>query len=601
MKRDLSTAKHTPVRVSIDPLAVAHACQQVSACATADEILECAARAARELTVAAACTAHVRQPDGEPWLALRIVRDGGDAVRSEDVPDDPAGELRIKIAIDGEPRGALVLDGAAHAESAAAALAPLITQIGIGLKQAALYAELDALVVREMQTSVEREAAMQLVLDSMHDGLLVCELDGRLSAIRSRSVTRVFGEPASDQPLWSYLAPNDGDAGLRLQLCWDQLVTDILPFELAVLQMPSQLRWAEQTFALAYQPVERDGALAQIVVSIRDITAEIAAQRANALAHELALVIRSLMADREGFFGFLDEVEHLLGELASPGVDTARWLHTLKGNTAMFGFHWFSSYCHQIEDQLAEDSTFDADCLAGLRKAWDSSLEPVRPFLGQRTTLDISVAHDELAEQIRKMRDAGVARELLAELERWRLEPVGPALERLARQAERIATQQGKQLAVELHGARLRFADDRMRKLLPPLVHAIRNAVDHGLETPDERIDAGKHPVGKLTLTCRHTSTEFAFVVTDDGRGVNWDRVRDKAARNGLPCATRDDLIEALFHDGMSTTDTVTDVSGRGVGMGALREVCVALGGGIQLESEPGRGTRLTCAVPCVP
>jgi two-component system chemotaxis sensor kinase CheA len=410
----------------------------------------------------------------------------------------------------------------------------------------------------------------------------------------------VFGEPAPDQPLWSYLAPSDSDAGLRLQLCWDQLVTDVLPFELAVLQMPGQLRWAEQTFALAYQPVERDGALAQIVVSIRDITAEIAAQRANALAHELALVIRSLMADREGFFGFLDEVDHLLGELASHGVDTARWLHTLKGNTAMFGFHWFSSYCHQVEDQLAEGATFDADCLTRLRAAWDSSLEPVRPFLGQRVTLDISIAHDELAEQIHKMRDAGVARELLAELERWRLEPVGPALERLARQADRIAIQQGKQLAVEIHGARLRFADDRMRKIFPPLVHAIRNAVDHGLETPDERTASGKPPVGHLTLTCRHSPTEFALVVTDDGRGINWDRVRDKAQRNGLPCATRDDLIEALFADGMSTTETVTDLSGRGVGMGALREVCVALGGGIHLESEPGRGTKLTCAVPCV-
>jgi two-component system chemotaxis sensor kinase CheA len=602
-----SRATRVTRRIAIEPgahieaAAIARACQDISAHTTANELLEVAARAALELSGAAACTVSTTHADGSTWLTVHVERQADAIARLTDTePPRSAAPLHLEIRIEGTPRGVLELIAAEAPAQVAVALAPLIVQIGLGLQHAVLYSELENLVVREMQTSVEREQAMQLVLDSMHDGLLVCELDGRASAIRSRSVTRVFGEPGDQQKIWDYVAGDDAELAMRLELGWEQAVSDVLPFELAVTMMPAELRHHERTYRMAYQRVERDGVLAQLAVSLHDITDEIAARRAHEQAHELAAVVRSVMADRDGFFMFVDETERLMLDLGARSADQARWLHTLKGNTAMFGFRSFAAQCHALEDELADGFELDADRLGRLRASWQQSFEQVRPFLGRRAVDDISVARDELAEQIARMRDAGVAAALLTELDRWRLEPIGPSLDRLAHQAERIACQQGKQLAITIEGARVRLPDDRIRRLLAPLIHAVRNAVDHGIELPAERVAAGKPAAGRLVLACRHSAADIVVEVLDDGRGVSWERVRAKAQALGLPAATRAELIEVLFADGVSTSDAVSELSGRGVGMGALREICRDLGGSIDLASEPGQGTRLTCVVPYV-
>jgi two-component system chemotaxis sensor kinase CheA len=460
--------------------------------------------------------------------------------------------------------------------------------------------EANAQVVREMQSSIERERAIQLVLDSMHDGLLVCELDGRVSPVRSRSVTSMFGEPSGAQPVWDYLSDSDPALAHTFELGWAQLAADVLPFEIAATQLPAELPRGARTYRLAYERVDRDGALAQIAVSIHDVTDELAIRRAQELADELASVLGGLLQDRHGFFAFLEDTDQLLHDL--DGYDgPARQLHslhTLKGNTATFGFRWFSAQCHALEDVVATEAVLGAERLDALRACWRQSLDLIRPFLGYRNSNEVTLSRDELAEQVARLRGAGVPGDLLDDLDRWYLEPVGPALERLAREAERIAAQQSKRVVIAMEGTRVRFADDRMRRLLPPLVHAVRNAIDHGLEVAADRVASGKSESGQLVLACAQTATELVLSVSDDGRGVSWDRVRDRALSLGLPAESRADLVEVLFGDRITMASAMTEVSGRGIGLGALRETCQALGGTVSVESEPGHGTRLTCVIP---
>jgi len=122
----------------------------------------------------------------------------------------------------------------------------------------------------------------------------------------------------------------------------------------------------------------------------------------------------------------------------------------------------------------------------------------------------------------------------------------------------------------------------------------VRNAVDHGLESPDERIAAGKPEAGRLQLVARYTNDALVIEVVDDGRGIVWDRVREKAEAAGLPSATEHDLVKALFSDGVSTADEVSETSGRGVGLAAVDSVVRELGGEIAVQSELGKGTRFT-------
>jgi two-component system, chemotaxis family, sensor kinase CheA len=129
-------------------------------------------------------------------------------------------------------------------------------------------------------------------------------------------------------------------------------------------------------------------------------------------------------------------------------------------------------------------------------------------------------------------------------------------------------------------------------------VHAIRNAIDHGVETAEERLASGKPEIATLALRVGQLPDhQLVFEIADDGRGIDWGRVRDKARARGLPADTSEELQELIWSDGFSTRDEVSTLSGRGVGMSALRAVCHEMGGSAGLHSTAGLGTTIRCVV----
>jgi two-component system chemotaxis sensor kinase CheA len=149
---------------------------------------------------------------------------------------------------------------------------------------------------------------------------------------------------------------------------------------------------------------------------------------------------------------------------------------------------------------------------------------------------------------------------------------------------------------IRTHGMRMDIAP--LAGLWSSLPHLVRNAIDHGLESPEERVTRGKPPVGRLLFESLSEGDTIVLAVEDDGRGIDWPRVAEKAKERGLPHATRRDLEKALFSDGLSTRSEVTDVSGRGVGMSAVLAEVERLGGTLRIHSTPRRGTRFECVVP---
>ncbi|VAW92828.1 Signal transduction histidine kinase CheA, partial [hydrothermal vent metagenome] len=141
-----------------------------------------------------------------------------------------------------------------------------------------------------------------------------------------------------------------------------------------------------------------------------------------------------------------------------------------------------------------------------------------------------------------------------------------------------------------------------MEKIGDPLVHLVRNAVDHGIETPEKRLAAGKSETGTVNLNAYHQGGNILIEISDDGAGLNRDRILAKAIERGL--ASSDDnpsdaeIFDFLFQPGFSTADVVSDVSGRGVGMDVVKRNITALGGAIDVESRPGNGSTFTIRLP---
>jgi len=182
-----------------------------------------------------------------------------------------------------------------------------------------------------------------------------------------------------------------------------------------------------------------------------------------------------------------------------------------------------------------------------------------------------------------------------------RMLPVEFVFSRFPRMVRDLAGRLGKKVNLRTSGEGTELDKGVIERIVDPLVHLVRNSVDHGLETPDIREAAGKDPTGTVELSASHQGGHIVIEITDDGRGLNRERILSTAIDRGLP--TYDGMPDSevwklIFHPGLSTADEVTDVSGRGVGMDVVRSNISELGGEIDIESHPGEGTRVTIRLP---
>ena len=169
---------------------------------------------------------------------------------------------------------------------------------------------------------------------------------------------------------------------------------------------------------------------------------------------------------------------------------------------------------------------------------------------------------------------------------------------RLADQARQLATGLGKGVEVITQGNGVRLDRRRWAPFWPALVHLLRNALDHGIEAPEERERVGKERAGNLALVARETGDRIVIEVSDDGRGIDWERVRALATKRGLAASTDQDLIAALFGGGLSTKNEATIYSGRGAGLSACYWACHEMGGTLTASSQPGQGATFRFSIP---
>ena len=213
-------------------------------------------------------------------------------------------------------------------------------------------------------------------------------------------------------------------------------------------------------------------------------------------------------------------------------------------------------------------------------------------------------ADNQLLERLREGLDQleHNTRDLQENIMGIRMVPVSYAFSRFPRLIHDLSNKLGKSIRLDIRGEGTEIDKTLIERLNDPLVHMLRNAIDHGIETPDVRAQNGKDPTGTITLEAKHKGGNVVIELNDDGRGLDAQKIRDKAIERGLispaTTLTEKQALELVFEPGFSTAEQVSDLSGRGVGMDVVRSNVQTLGGDIELDSKPGHGTNCRVILP---
>ncbi|MFZ7193989.1 chemotaxis protein CheA, partial [Bordetella avium] len=214
------------------------------------------------------------------------------------------------------------------------------------------------------------------------------------------------------------------------------------------------------------------------------------------------------------------------------------------------------------------------------------------------STLD-PVLHDRLLNGMEQLERN--ARDLQEAVMSIRMMPMDYVFSRFPRLVRDIAGKMGKQIELQTFGRATELDKSLIERIIDPLTHLVRNSLDHGIETPEKRVAAGKDPVGQLVLSAQHNGGNIVIEVSDDGGGLSRERILKKAISQGLAVnenSPDEDIWQLIFAPGFSTAEKVTDISGRGVGMDVVRRNIQDMGGHVQLSSRQGAGTTTRIVLP---
>ncbi|AKU94838.1 Signal transduction histidine kinase CheA [Labilithrix luteola] len=454
----------------------------------------------------------------------------------------------------------------------------------------------------------QRTEAVKTILDNVTFGFLVINRELTVQPECTKSCHRLFGaDKVEGENLCQLLGMNER-ARLTFGLSADQVFEDVLPEEASLAQMarkfPTQDGRVLRIDASAVR--SKQGDVTGLLLTISDMTALEAATKESNNNRTLVNILRQ----KEAFRVYLVDARHLIDSArravgANDQAGARRALHTLKGNSASYGLDTLVETIHHVEEDLTVKATQVDDVEHALRTFIESNkrvLEIEFEEVEQRE--GFAVTHEQMAQL--KALIASIQDARAAELNRWTAEvlrkPAGLVLGPVEDFSQKLATRLGKDVSFQLVGADTTVDVETVRPVFQVISHLLRNAIDHGLEAPVER--KGKPATGKLELELSETANAYVVRCSDDGRGIDPHLVGKRALELGFVSAQalsqmdERKKLDVIFIDGLSTATITTSISGRGVGMSAVRAAVQKVGGAIDVRSAVGSGTTFTITIP---
>ena len=464
---------------------------------------------------------------------------------------------------------------------------------------------LEKIVLQRTNQLDERNRDMRLVLDNVAQGLMTISTSGEISSEHSTVLTNWFGEIDSESNLVELFERHDATASMWLDMGLEAVRDGFMPLELCIDQLPNTLRIDRRVLRIDYSPIFHGAMISRLLVTFTDCTIELEQKKLEQEQKELVALINKAHEDRVAFLGFMREARNIVHELGSvelhqAELDIKRHIHTLKGNAGFFGLQTLAELCHELESCLDRLELQRADdILEQLLMRWSKIDSMLHDFVDSQAS-SVKLDHVKLNVFLEALERGTSRSSLIKQVKSWRYESLEARLMSLGQQARKIAIDIDKPAVnIVIDSEEIYLSPERWSGFWNAFTHMLRNAVDHGIESPEEREALGKNPVGKLSFMSFCIEERFVLEFADDGHGIDWERLRKKSEACGYEVGDCEkDRIKLLFLEGVSTREEVTPISGRGVGMAAVYEECKQLGGELYVDSAPNLGTSFRFVFP---
>lgn len=456
----------------------------------------------------------------------------------------------------------------------------------------------------------ERTATIKTILDNVKFGFLLVNKDLVVQDGYSRSCEDLIGKELKAGVAFLRCI---GVSGTRHEAMMSEFLSqafeDMLPEEMTLHQLPPRVQLGEKILSIQGSAIRNaKNEVSAILFTLIDATSIEKMEKEN---HRHKVLVR-LLKEQESFKDFMEETKtrlHLCRKFLASGEQgkVRGELHTMKGNTAAYDMIDIAKQIHVIEDAIkvnvADIDRVEAAFIGFLETNFDVlqlnwSGDSVEQFAVSKNDLN------SIIERVK--RSAGTDVSAVAELADWantiQLKSARSLVGALPDYGERLASRLGKPCKIRVEGGDVRMDPEIMRPIMQSLVHLVRNAIDHGIEAPYERGDKAEE--GSILIRCSDDDKGWTLVITDDGRGIEVDRVAKKAVESGqvssekIKTMSDKEKCKLVFLSGVSTSDEVTEISGRGVGMSAVATVVQEAGGVLDVESIWQKGTSVTLRVP---
>ena len=433
----------------------------------------------------------------------------------------------------------------------------------------------------------------------------------------SNACISMLGKSPAGRMIDELLFPDDPRSRKLLQECTNDAFgsESALQRDMYLSLIPAEIRVGDKVLEVQFIPIDTG-----IMVILSDITDEkTLARQLDRENHRMEMIVAAV-TDAGDFFAAVDEFRLFIeqGESVWATCDVAllyREIHTFKGTFNQFGFYHVPAALHQVESKLSDHDEDDGQDASAMVFAVDwcglldrdlaTLTEALGPnFIERRGVVTLTpeqakrfegyaldrLKHDDLAEDQRR---------IMLDLSMICTVSLHEELKEFNRLIEQVAARLEKEVApLVVEGDDIRIDFDVFGSFLRNLGHLFRNAVDHGIEDPDTRVSVGKDEFG--TVTCRTSCRDSTLLleISDDGRGIDETALRRRALEKIGPDTAQWSVEDLIFADGLSSRDVATELSGRGVGLAALRAAVFDLKGAVQVVSRSGQGTSFMFSFP---
>lgn len=482
------------------------------------------------------------------------------------------------------------------------------------------------------QTVAQRTASIRNLLDNAGQGFLSFGNNLLVEEEFSAECSQIFNDDIGGRDFAWLLYPDDAEQRLFIKTALARIFEETETFrrDVYLSLLPPEIVLKGRSINFDYKIItEANDGSPRIMVVLTDITEKRQLEQQMEKEKQLLSMVVKAAAYNQQFSECVDDylsftdatifelveslpINYAVGEIY-------RNIHTFKGNFSQFDMVYLVAKLNDCEGQMAADRE-KLHALPRLEvrhymeqfdfKAWlDNELTLLKEVLGERffeNENKIVVAIERLQEISRKMVDCLAPWEckiLLPEIKRLKYRPFQELIKSYPESTVRLAERIGKQIkAVEIEGGDVLVDTERFRNFCKSLVHVFRNAVDHGIETPEERLAGGKPIYGRIRCEVKTEAGNLRLIISDDGKGINSRELVVRAMEEGLiDKNTWPDSSEALnliFADNISTKDTATEISGRGIGMAAVKEETEKIGGSVEVQTAVGKGTTISFTIP---